>query len=240
MNEIKGTTNEGVEYDWRDDEIERLIDQIYEAWSHDKDLLLSEERQFGISAKDEYGSRFIDIGKIIIGVIAPHINKVNQNSATKLKAIIDEYAQYGLPDFSIKKAFPLWYSSEDINERFLNLASTGDEHMYADLLASVIRQVRCGFDVSNEIDVISDNFRCGKEDGLVNTIDILGLFTDKYQHMLTTRTLQKIILGLDVLWEHTNIDKTDSELIVNTKLYRRERTAQIVKSSMRFSRIMSC
>lgn len=51
MNEIKGTTNEGVEYDWRDDEIERLIEQIYEAWSHDKDLLLSEERQFGISAK---------------------------------------------------------------------------------------------------------------------------------------------------------------------------------------------
>ena len=80
LNEIKGTTNEGVEYDWRDDEIERLIDQIYEAWSHDKDLLLSEERQFGISAKDEYGSRFIDIGKIIIGVIAPHINKVTQVS----------------------------------------------------------------------------------------------------------------------------------------------------------------
>lgn len=240
LNEIKGTTNEDVEYDWRDDEIERLIDQIYEAWSHDKDLLLSEERQFGISAKDEYGSRFIDIGKIIIGVIAPHINKVNQNSATKLKAIIDEYAQYGLPDFSIKKAFPLWYSSEDINERFLNLASTGDEHMYADLLASVIRQVRCGFDVSNEIDVISDNFRCGKEDGLVNTIDILGLFTDKYQHMLTTRILQKIILGLDVLWEHTNIDKTDSELIVNTKLYRRERTAKIVKSLLKFEFFRDC
>ena len=157
LNEIKGTTNDGVEYDWHDDEIERLIDQIDKAWSHDKDLLLSEERQFGISAKDEYGSRFIDIGKIIIGVIAPHIDKVNHNSATKLKAIIDEFAQFGLPDYSIKKAFPLWYGSEGINEEFLKLASSSDEHKYADLLASVIRQVRCGCDVSNEIDVIYDN-----------------------------------------------------------------------------------
>lgn len=173
-------------------------------------------------------------------MIAPHIDKVNHNSATKLKAIIDEFAQFGLPDYSIKKAFPLWYSSEGINEEFLKLASSSDEHKYADLLASVIRQVRCGCDVSNEIDVISENFRCGKEEGLVNTIDILGLFADKYQRMLTSKTLQKIIHGLEVLWERTNIDITDSELIVNTKLYRREKTAQIVKSLSNSEDLRAC
>ena len=67
----------------------------------------------------------------------------------------------------------------------------------------------------------------------MNTIDIFGLFADKYRRMLTSKTLQKIIHGLEVLWERTNIDITDSELIVNTKLYRRERTAQIVKSLLK-------
>lgn len=233
LNEIEGTANEEVRYEWHVDEIEKLIDQIDLAWSHDKELLFSKERSFGISVQDEYRSRFIDIGAIIRDVIAPNVEKVNSESVTKLKSIVDEFDTYGLPSFSIRMSFPLWYCSDDLDNEFITLASSSDEQEYVDLLSFIIKKAKCGGNVSNEITVISDNFRCGKEVGLVQSIEVLGFISDKYMHMLTSHALQNVLLGLVNLYEHTDIEKTDSEMLVNTKLYYRERTAKIVKSLLR-------
>lgn len=218
VNNIKGTLNDDVDFEWEANALEKLVTDICVAWSHDKKLLFHKEKSFGLSISDEYRSRFIDIGKIISGVLVKNKHKLSAGTLERLKSIIDEFPKYGIPSYSIMSVYPEWYSHKDLVDDFCKKINSYDKFEIVDCLTALIQKSKCGMDVKNELEYIMENFRCNRDIARINLIQTISYFIMNNKELFTDKAIKNLLLGLKSLFEFTKIEKTDSEFTVNDKL----------------------
>ena len=230
VNNIKGTINDGISFEWYENDLALLIDSMRTAWEHDKQLTLKDKDSFGISVKDEYRSIFIDMGRIITDVLAKNKEKLSKQSLDSLREIIEDYPHYGLPNYSYKKAFSEWYDDNLLDEEFYNQISSNDNCYVTDCLVSLKKEIKQGLDVKKKVEYITENFRCNKKTGQSAVIDTISFILSKHPDQMSQRAVQNIVLGLNCLYNETEIEKTDMELQINEKLYLRKEVASIVAS----------
>jgi hypothetical protein len=79
------------------------------------------------------------------------------------------------------------------------------------------------------MNVVSDNLRCCKKEGIFQCIDCLNeILKEEYRKNISSDTIQNIELGLTYLKEYTTIKESDNDLAVNDKLQYRQRIAALL------------
>ena len=237
VNNIKGTLNDAVCFEWESNALEKLVSDIYTAWSHDKDKVLNQDISFGISIGEEYRSKFIDIGRIISGVLAKNQDKLSSKSSDILKHIIDEYSRYALPVYSIMLEYPNWYNCEDLIADFCKRISSYDKFEITDCLVALIHKSKRKMDIKCELEYVTDNFRCNNEVARIDVIQTISSLIIEVPTQFSDKSIQNIILGLKYIYESSKIEISDSELIVNEKLNIRREVAPIVSALLQMDGI---
>ena len=231
FNDIKGTTNSDVHFTWDAPLLNQLCTRLIQMWKTDKHHLLENEKHsFGFSVKEEIQNRFEDVEAIVVGVIAPHVELVDETNKQGLVQMATEFESYGLPSIRMKLALATIIDGVEDLKRELpeHLAST-DDRLIADCINAIVYLGNNGADIKDWVEVISEYFRGNAEQGRVAIISALNIILPRKDYLSYGEIRSNLLIGLKRLFASTQIDSSDSELQANEKMYLRKMVAPIVR-----------
>ena len=234
FNDIKGTTNPDISFDWDEDTLNIICSQLINLWDTDKSRLSEEEMGWGFSVKEELQKRLDDIETIVSTVMAPHIQMLSVDNQEGLKRMAIEYETYGIPSLRMKIALGLMREKTVLDAEIQNRLNSSDKHTIVDCISSIKLLQQKGTDVKEYVELISEYFRCNAELGRSEIIWGLTLFIEQSISAENVSIRQNLILGLERLFDDTLIENTDDEIIANSKMSHRQSVAPIVRELVNY------
>lgn len=230
LNEIKGTINKEVHFDWDSDLLNKLCADIVGLWESDKDHLKNEEKIFGASIKEELVGRLQDIETVLAGVVASGLQLVNQTNCKALAKMIAELEECGFPALRVKIALKdLWDNPMNLEDEIQERMGSSEAKIVEDCLKTIYFLDTKEEDVSKWVMLVSEYFRCNSIPGRNYIISGLSYFVQKEEYNQAFDIQRNLIIGLGRLFGDTVISVTDSELAANEKMHLRMLAAPIVR-----------
>ena len=228
--DIAGTDHYKKLYKWSADEINILVDIITECWNSGKSDLLNEERFFGLSKAEDLRKEFNKSAKkVIINFIASNTKVLTPDALSKLQIMIDELPEYDVYNLEIKISLPVIYSDwTAIENDIIHALSSGGDDQIFDAVNAVITSLSGSRNVKKLINVVTENFRCGKTIGLTYCLGCINEILKSNNKYISQQALENIALGLEYMLEYTSIKEDDDVTTVNDKIRCRQKIAKIV------------
>lgn len=235
LNNLKGTTNDDILFVWDKTLLNLICSRLIDMWDADKKGLLKEEqRGLGFSVKEELQGRFDDVETIITFIMVPNLHMLEDDNKEGLARMADEFETYDMPSLRMKLALSETVVKEtNLQQEILKRLTSTDNRVINDCIRAIILLDRRGENVKEAVEWICDSFRCNSTHGQISFINAVSYFVDKYVILDNETILQKILLGLERLFEDTKIEETDDELTATNKLNLRLSTAPVVKTLVR-------
>lgn len=230
FNDIKGTTNSDIHFTWDVPLLNQLCGKLIQMWKSDKHHLLGKDKAgLGFSVKEEIQSRFSEVETIIVGVIAPRIELVNETNRQGLLLMATEFESYGLPSVRMRFALETTLEgAEDLKREMPERLASPDDRLLADCINAIIYLGNNGADINDWVEILSEYFRGNAEQGRIAIISALGIILSQKDYFGYGTIRSNLLMGLNRLYALTQIESTDSELQANEKLYLRKMVAPIV------------
>lgn len=226
---IAGTYDYRDKYKWSTQEVNKLISDIVEWWSADKHYLLDKERHFGPSVSEEFKSRFRLIKRIITTVISENYDSIYEANKGLLRQMVDEVPDFDIFNLEIKASFPMLYNDKsELHIEILKAISSSNDDRVLDGVNAIIELSNRKSNLSDLLNAISSNFRCGKKEGLGFCIDCISIILSHRKSNLSATNIQNIELGLNYLRSYTVIDYSDSENDADNKIDIRQKIAKLL------------
>lgn len=237
FNDIKGTTNSDISFDWDAYTLNTICSQIINLWDTDKGRLAEKDIRWGLSVKEELRNRLDDVETIVSTVMAPHIQMLTSDNRDGLKRIAEEFETYGIPSLRIRIALGLMKERKVLDLEIKKRMNSSDKHTIVDCISSIklLQQQRVG--VKEYVELISEYFRCNAELARGEIIWGLSLFIEQPIIVKNISIRQNLLLGLKRLFDDTVIDNTDDEIAANTKMSLRQSAAPIVRELIKYDPI---
>lgn len=199
-------------------------------WKSDKHHLLGKDKAgLGFSVKEEIQSRFSEVEAIIVGVIAPRIELVNETNRQGLLLMATEFESYELPSVRMRFALETTLEgAEDLKREMPERLASPDDRLLADCINAIIYLGNKGADINDWVEILSEYFRGNAEQGRIAIISALGIILSQKDYFGYGTIRSNLLMGLNRLYALTQIESTDSELQANEKLYLRKMVAPIV------------
>ena len=230
FNDIKGTTNTDISFEWDDYTLNVICEQLINLWDTDKDRLLEEERDWGFSLKEELRNRLNDVEIIVTTVIAPHDHMLSDKNRTGLERMAFEFEKYGIPSLRMRIALGLMGEKNVMDREILKRMNSSDRHVIADCVSSIKLLLQKGFYVKDYVELISEYFRSNADVGRGEIIWGLCYFIEQTDLLEDETIRQNLILGLERIYNDTEIEMIDDEISTNSKMDLRKSVAPIVKA----------
>ena len=237
FNDIKGTTNPGISFDWDDYTLNTICGRLINMWDTDKSRLMEEDWGWGISVKEELQDRLNDVETIISTVMAPHFQMLTGDNQDGLKRIAVEFETHGIPSLRMRIAFGLLREKVVLEDEIQNRLNSTDTHTIVDCISSIKLLLQNGIDVKKYVELISEYFRCNVVRGRSEIIWGLGLFVEQPFFAEDASIRQNLTLGLRRLFDDTMMEPTDDEITANDKMNLRRSVAPIVRELINYSAI---
>lgn len=230
FNNIKGTTNSDIQYTWDAALLNQLCGNLIQMWELDKHHLLGSDKPgFGFSVKEEIQKRFSEVEAIVVGVIAPRIELLNETNKQGLKRMATEFESHGMPFIRMRFALAKIIADvEDLKRELPERLASPDDRLLADCINAIIYLGNNGADIKAWVEIISEYFRGNAEQGRIAIISALGIILPQKDYLGYGSIQSNLLIGLKRLYVLTQIESTDSELQANEKLYLRKLAAPIV------------
>lgn len=230
LNEIKGTSNEDVEFTWDASMVNDLCEDIVGVWESDKWRLKETEQSLGFSLKEELISRINGIESVLSGVIAHNSKLVNELNRKALAKMIIEFEEYGVPALRAKVALAVFLDSPaDLAQEIPRRLGSSDESVVNDCIKTISYLNKQGNGVMKWIELLSEYFRSFPIRGRDYYTSWIEYFTEHTECLETETIRENLIIGLGRLFSETQIVLTDNELDANEKMYQRMLVAPIVR-----------
>lgn len=218
---IAATDQYPTKYQWTNEEINALACNIINWWNLNNHYFSDEDENFSPSISQEFKQRFRTIEQILTSVIAHNFSEINTENVAVLKNIIDQLPNYGISNLNIKSSLSKQYSIpfSDIEKEIITALSSNPEEIIRDAVRGIYTLAEQEYNITKIMDVVSDNLRCCKREGLYHSITCLKeILKIKYCKYISSNAIQNIELGLAYLKEYTTIKEPDEDLTVNEKL----------------------
>ena len=231
FNDIKGTTNSDIRFAWDAPLLNQLCARLIQMWESDKHHLMGNENNgFGFSVKEEMQSRFSEVESIIVGVIAPSIEMIDDRNKQGLVMMATEFEAYGIPSLRIRFSLSSIIGDvEKMKSEVLERLASPEDIFVADCINAIIYLSNTGTDVKDWVEVISEYFRGNSEQGRIEIISALNILLPRNDYMNDGTIRTNLHFGLKRLFASTRIAATDNELQANEKLHLRKMAAPIVR-----------
>jgi hypothetical protein len=235
MRNIAGTSRYKDQYKWGKESINSLAENVINWWNTNKHYLSDNEENFGPSIAQEFIRRFNNIEQIIVGVITDNFSEINLPKVTDLKNMIDDIPNYKIGNLNIKSALCNDYSIafSEIETEIITILSSNSERAILDAIRGTITLAKKGNNVTKIMNIVADNLRCCKQEGLRSCIycltEILG---KEYRKYISVDAAYNINLGLTYMKDYTQINESDDDIAVDNKLqYKQYIAAMLPKLS---------
>ncbi len=231
LNNIKGTINDDIIFEWDKTLLNQICSKLIDMWDTDKNRLLEDElRGMGFSVKEELQGRFNDVETIITFIMAPHLHLLEDNNKAGLARMADEFETYNMPSFRMKIALSeINGGTSGLQQEILKRLSSSNDRLVNNCIKALILLYKRGENVTQAVEWMCDSFRCNSGYEQLSIISALSFFVNNKEFLDNDVIREKILLGLERLFEDTKIEETDDELSVNKKLNMRLTVAHIVK-----------
>lgn len=230
FNEIKGTTNNDIDFVWDSDLLNTVCAKIVKMWDSDKHHLLKKgDKSSGFSVQNELRSRFADVDTIAVQIFSYHLDVISEENIRDLKRMAAEFENYGMPSLRMRMALS---ANKDGKEDWANeirqRLGSPDERVIADCVRTIYYLDHKGTDVKEWIKMISEYFRGNVEQGRIEMISALRFFSQRDRNWDFGDVRSNLLIGLKRLFSSTMIVEADSELDANKKMDLRRIVAPIV------------
>lgn len=230
LNEIKGTLNKNVHFEWDSELLNQLCADIAGVWESDKERLKAEEKIWGLSIKEELLGRLQDIEIVLAGVVASNLRCVNQTNRKALAKMITELEKFNCPSLRVRVALKdLIEASMDLDDEIKKRMGSSERKVVDDCLKTIYYLDAKGEDVSEWVELMSEYFRSNSIPGRSYIISGLAYFIKKEAYAYSMDIQRNLLIGLGRLFGDTAISATDSELTANEKMHLRMMAAPIVR-----------
>lgn len=226
---IAGTYDYRDQYKWSSDEVNKLVSNIIEWWDADKHYLLDKERHFGPSVSDEFKSRFVLLKRIITTIVSVNYKFVKELYISSLDKMVKEIPSYDIYNLEIKASLPLLYKDKnELHIEILKAISSDDNDRILDGINAIIELSSGKNNISDLINAIASNFRCGKKEGLGYSVDCIYQILFHRKNTFSSLDIQNIDLGLLYLASYTVVDYNDTESEANKKINIKRKVARLL------------
>lgn len=235
FNNIKGTTNSDIHFTWDTPLINQLCARLIQMWESDKHHLIGKEKYgLGFSVKEEMQNRFSEVESIIVGVIAPNIELIDDRNKQGLVMMATEFEDFGIPSLRIRFSLaPIIGDVENMKSEMSERLASPEDIFVADCINAIIYLSNIGTDVKDWVQVISEYFRGNAEQGRIAIISALNILLPRNDYLNYGTVRPNLHIGLKRLFASTQIEATDNELQANEKLYLRKKAAPIVRQLLK-------
>ncbi len=216
---ILGTYDYKENYNWTSEEIDKLISNILEWWDADKHYLLNNKNIFGRSISEEFKDQFYLVKEIIVSIISYNSKHLRNKNIDNIRRIIKEIPQYNIYNLEIRASLiSVFNNYHELEAEIIEAISSDNNDRMLDGINAVSELIYNENNISNLIDTVTSNFRCGKKEGLTYTIDCIISILSKWNKEISLLSKQNIELGLLYMISYTRISIEDSENEINSKL----------------------
>jgi hypothetical protein len=231
LEEIIGTNKYKDQYQWTKKEINSLTEKIVNWWNLNKHYLNDKEEFLGFKVAREFELRFTRIKEIIVSVIADNFTDINTKNAARLKEVIEDIPNFDIRTLHIKAALycfdPIEFSK--IEKDIAQALSSNSENKISDAISAILTFADKKYDeIIQTIDIVSNNLRCCKSEGLICCLHCLTIIIRKHPEYISNTTLQNIELGLNYLKDYTLIDESDDDITVDHKMLYKQEIAKLL------------
>ena len=214
LNEIRGTINDNIIFDWDTKLLNAVCADIVSLWESDKHLLTEKKESFYLSVKEELKKRLVEVEMTLVSVVPKNLSLVNKKNRQALAKMIIEMEKYGIPALRLKVAFSeILKDKIDIDCEIRKRLGSANEREIDDCIKTIIYLDKHGQNVAPWLELMTEYFRGDAIQGRRNIISGLNYFVEKEQTCITETMLNNLILGLDRLFNNSNVVITDSELV---------------------------
>ena len=230
LHEIKGIMGRGECFIWDAETLCGVCSGLVGMWDSDKEWLLKKETDGGLSIKEELQLRFEDVTTIVARAVAPNYRLLEQCLLEDVLRMTMEYEAYGLPSFRMKVAFgdllkaPLDYAWE-IRKRLVS----PDIRFVDDCVSAIIDLFKRGEKVVEWVRLMSECFHSNSQHEVMPIIDGLGFFVKNETYRNDTTISANVVLGLERLYDETEIASNETEATANEKMHLRLKVAPMVR-----------
>lgn len=230
LNDIKGAINYGKGFIWDAPSINHICSSIMGMWDSGKKRLLEEDKVVGFSVKEEFQGRFSDVATIVTGIIAPNIELLDERNLVNLERMTQEFEDYGMPALQMKVALSEFLQKPiDFSWEFCKRLASSSDRVVEDCVKAIIQLFKKSQDVIQWVELMSDYFRSNTWQGGNSIIGGLVFFTKKETFQKSEIITKNLVLGLERLFDETEIAANDSELSANNKMHYRFLVAPMVR-----------
>lgn len=143
--------------------------------------------------------------------------------------MVKEIPSYNIYNLEIKASLPRLYKDKnELHIKILNAISSDDNDRILDGINAII-ELSCGkSNISDLINAITSNFRCGKKEGLGYSIDCICQILSHRKNTFSSLNIQNIDLGLLYLASHTIVNYDDTESEANEKIDIKRKVARLL------------
>ena len=225
---IAGTYDYRSQYKWSNGEINKLVSDIIDWWSSDKHYLLYKDSH-GPSVSDVFKSRYMLIKRIITSVVAVNSKLIEDGNKGALQKMIDEIPNYDIWNLEIKASLPLLCPDRNkLHIEILKAISSDRDDRILDGINAIIDLSSKKSNITDLLNAVISNFRCGKKEGLGFSIDCIYQILLHGKCDLSSTDIQNIELGLNYLRSYTIINDNDSENDASNKIDIRQKIARLL------------
>jgi hypothetical protein len=218
---IIGTANLDIEYQWKKEDINKLVSNIIRWWNADKEYLKQTESRIMGSISDEFRFRFQNMIKIFSNVIVSNIELLDSVLFPQIEILLNELSEYGIPDLEAKASFlKIFLNNEkDIYRQIRETLYSKDEDKILDAVnAVIILAINVNQDVTDLLKIISELIKIRTGIGLDIFINSVYVILKRNHQFITDDILNDLSIGLLYLKNELYIKNDDSIEIVHEKL----------------------
>jgi hypothetical protein len=206
---------------WSFDELVNLFDRLNFWWDHDKKFLLKDDKDEFVSISNEFKLRFKHLVNILSELIIPNLPKnVDKNIKHKIKILIDEMQEYGLPCMKAKIASLIIFPEDIIDIEKLVHEKISDtnikqvENTFMGIYFNThAHKLKISVLLSESIfETISENIKWRSQPGLFYASDLFISILNHNTKQLNDKILMNLLLGLKNLLKDTDLTNQNSNI----------------------------
>lgn len=228
FNNIIGTSNTDINYQWNRKEINKLLCNCIEWWNADKEYLRQTRGRFMGSIADEFKARFTNMIRIFSEVIVLNTYLIDSSLLPKIESLLNELSEYGMPDLEAKVSFiKLFPTTKQIiyDQIHLQLYCKNEEQIL-DSVKAISILANIGFeDIKILVKNISENIKSRTEVALDRFLESMHVILKHNPKLLTKEILNDLEIGFEFLFREIYIQAQDNEEIVHRKLLQQQKAS---------------
>lgn len=230
LHEIKGMIGYGDHFAWDAETLRNICSGLIGMWDSDKEWLLEKDNTRGLSTKEEFQSRFGDVAYIVAMIVAPNSGLLDRFLLEDMLRMVMEFEDYGMPSFWMKVAFgDLLKESLDYSWEIRKRLVSSDNRVVNDCVHAIINMFNKGEEVTKWVELMSECFRSNSQQEVMPIIDGLEFFVKKEVFQIDKTIIDNLVLGLERLYNETEIAPNESEVVANKKMHLRQMVAPLVR-----------